>query len=319
MIPINDKHIVEALNFVKEKQKPDGSFSDQVKKQQGVPLTAFVAVAFLENAKFKTTYKSTIDNAIGYIVSQITQMEDNADDFAMAISAYALSLNAHSDTNALLDQLKSNAIIRHYIMFWNPSDNPSINVEIAAYAIMAFVTARRSIEAIPIMNWLMTQRSNTGGFYTSADTVVGIQALAMIATTLHTSNVNMNINLRYDKDQKIDFDINQHNALTWQNVEMAQDSRRYMVTANGTGFAYFQVSYRFNTLLNPPARGFNLTAEVQKNSNPNLLHLKICAKYINQEPDIQSQTTLIEVFLPSGYVYDPQTAELGKSAGVKVS
>lgn len=177
LVPVNDKYIVDALNFVRDKQQADGNFPEQVhnyyymktKSQFGVPLTAFVAIAFLENEPYRGQYKAVIDKALGYINSRAAQLQDN---FAIAIAAYALALNKNPATDSFLDDLKSNAISTDDKMYWNrevksfnTAESPSVNVEIAAYAIMAFVKAGRATEGIPVMNWLMTQRSSAGGFY----------------------------------------------------------------------------------------------------------------------------------------------------------
>lgn len=330
LVAINDKHIIDALNFVKGKQEKDGSFPENVqnyyymktKTQQGVPLTAFVAIAFLENKPYRAQYQTVIDKALSYVDSKVAQLQDN---FAIAISCYALALQEHPSTNSFLDDLKLNSIRTDDKMYWyreiktfSTSESPSVNVEIAAYAIMAFVTAGRTIEAVPIMNWLMTQRSTAGGFYSTTDTVVGLQALSMIAIELYTANVNINIKLAYEKDKEASFVVNQENALDLQSKELEKYARIIRITANGSGFAFLQVSYRYNTILTEPNRRFDLLVSVQQSSVPTVLHLKICASYVPEGDDKNSQMTLIEVFLPSGYVYDPQTADLVKAAGVRV-
>lgn len=333
LISIDSTLIADALNFVRETQnKSDGSFAEQGQSvyqstltgpRQNVILTAYLAIAFLENTEYVASYSSTIDSAISYIYQESTNLMDN---FAVAVSCYALALKKHPETNNYLNQLKDKAVIQDDEMFWNreqnqpnQAENPSIKVETAAYAIMAFVTADRASEAIPIMKWLMTQRSSTGGFHTTTDTVIAIQALGMIASIFHTPNVNMNIKLTYENDQGTDFSINAQNLIDFQQKTMEKDSRSFSISADGNGFSFFQISYNYNTLIEDSSSRFDLKVDVKPNSNPNLLHLKICAKYIPDGDDVQSQITLLEVFLPSGYEYDPETADLVKLAGVRVS
>jgi CD109 antigen len=330
LVQINDKNIVEALNYVSARQKPDGNFPEQAhgyyymktKTQAGVPLTAFCAIAFLENVDYREKYKTTIDKAMSYINSRAAQMTDN---FAIAIGAYALALNNDPGANEFLEELKTNAISSDDKMFWNREvksfnngESPSVNVEISAYALMAFVKTKRASEALPIMNWLMTQRSSAGGFYSTTDTVVGLQALAMIAAVFHTPNVNMEIKLSYEKDRKLNFNINPQNAMQLQYKELAKDARIIRANAKGSGFAFLQIAYRYNTILDDPARRFELTATSVATGNPNILSLKICTNFIPEGEINQSQMTLIEIYLPSGYVYDPSTADLVKSVGVRV-
>lgn len=328
LVPINDMYIQQALKFVKEKQQTDGGFLEDVqnyyymktKSQFGVPLTAFVAIAFLENKAYRAENKPVIDKSLSYINSKASMLKDN---FAIAIAAYALALNEHESTGAFLSDLIDNAIKQDDKMFWyreiksfSTTESPSVNVEIAAYAIMALVTAKRAIEALPIMNWLMTQRNAEGGFYSTTDTVVGLQALAMIATVFHSPDVNINIRVSYEKDRQINFQINNGNAMHLQHQELAKDARIINYHAKGNGYAFLQVAFRYNTILDSPSRRFDLS--VEPSGNANLLNLKICVNFIQEGDETQSAMTLMEIYLPSGYVYDPQTAELVKNAGVRV-
>lgn len=329
-MPIDDKILVRALNFISSKQNDDGSFPDldntyyrKTDTQQGVPLTAFIVIAISENKVHKASHKATIDRGLNYIDTKLSQLNDN---FAIAIASYALALNNHPETSSYIRELIENAIVRDGKMFWyrerkslQPGNSPSINVEIAAYALMALIAAGRSVEALPIMKWLMTQRNDAGGFYSTTDTVVGLQALGMIAKIYHTASVNMNVKFSYEKNRTINFNINPQNAMTLQYKDMEQDALNFNVNAVGTGFAYIQVAYQYNINLAKTARRFVLTVIPLSVSNPNTLHLEICARYVPEPGDVQSQMTLIEVFLPSGYVYDPVTADLVASAGVRVS
>lgn len=327
VIKIDDNYIVEALGYISARQKDDGSFVDddqtyhvKTKTQQDVPFTAFCAIAFLENVDYNMKYKTTIEKALTNIKSLSAQPPDN---FALAIGAYALALNSDPAAEQFLDELMKNAIVRVDKMFWNREGksfsnkkSSSVNVEIAAYALMTLVKLNRSAEALPILNWLMTQRTSTGGFHSS--TAVGLQALEMIATVLHTPNVNMEVKLSSEKEGQAIFNINSNNAIVLQSKELEKDTRFIRVSAKGSGFAFLQVSYKYNTILNDPAKHLKLTATPVAPENPNLLSLKICTHFIPDGEIVQSQMTLIEVFLPSGYVYDPQTFELVKLAGVKV-
>lgn len=128
----------------------------------------------------------------------------------------------------------------------------------------------------------------------------------------------MNIQLKYEKNREKVFEIKDTNDIKSQTKEIEKDARRFSYTATGSGFAFFQVAYRYNSILDDPVRRFELTVKPQPSNNANLLSLEICAKYIPEGENIRSQMTLIEVYLPSGYVYDPATSESVKAAGVRV-
>lgn len=331
---INDKHIYDGLDFVKNKQRPEGNFTDPVasyyyisktKSQTGIGLTAFVVIAVFESGYYED-YKEMIDRSLNYLNSQANKISDN---FALAISAYALSLGSLEHLNAsrqFVTELDINAIKKDDTMHWyreakqlKTSESPSINVEIASYAMMAYINVGRGEEALKIMKWLMTQMNDLGGFYSTTDTVIALQALAMIAERFHSKNINVNSKLSYENGRSFLSVFNSDNALLQQSKDIEGDARNFRCVANGTGLAYLQVIASYNTKLLDSSKQFNLSANVQPNKNKNVLQLKICTNFIPDEETNQSQMALIEVELPSGYVYDPETVKLEELAGCRVS
>lgn len=326
LININEQYLDDALSYVKSRQEADGSFNEDVptisymkpKTPVGFHLTAFVVIAFLEQDKlYRAKYSEVIEKALNFLDSKLPLLNDNS---SMAIAAYAFALIGHRSTQDVLDQLKTNAIMMDDKMFWDfqGSSSPSVMVETAAYAIMAFVTAKRPSDAVQIMNWLVTQRNEAGGFYVSTDTAVGVQALTMMATEFNNADVNVTIRLSYENQENVEFKVNSSYAMDVQSAELKNDARIISMTAHGSGFAFFQVSYRYTTVLQDPVKRFDLTTEVLATGNENILHLKICASFIPEGEKVKSQMTLIEVNLPSGYMYDSQTAEMVKAVGVRV-
>lgn len=326
---INAKYITDALSYVSQKQKPDGNFvapanfyyDVKSSSQTGHSLTAFCAIAFMESKEFVSyeRFKPVVDKAINFISKSTATLTDNLE---IAISAYALAL-AKNDTTGFLDELKKNAFQSDGKMYWyrdsqslSGSVSQAVNVEIAAYAIMAFVEHGKPIEAVPIMNWLMTQRNEKGGFYSTTDTVIGLQALAKIAAALHVPSVSMEVKLTYGNDQQKIFNINQNTAMILQTQMLEKNARSVGFNANGTGYATVQVSYRYNVVLGTPNERFSLTA-VPTLTGSNL-KLQICASFVPHESITNSAMTLVEAVLPSGYVYNPQTFEMVKNVGVRV-
>jgi CD109 antigen len=311
-IKIDHKIIDKATAFIKSKQKLDGSFSGPL------PITAFIAIAFMESEKVGPEDKAFVDNCLSYIDANAINMKDN---LALAITAYAFALNKHPKVNEFLKTLLDNAIIEDGEMFWyrEASENPATSVETAAYAIMAMSTANRAVEAYPIVNWLVEQRNSKGGFFSTTSTVLATEALAMIILKFYApNNVDMQIELESGRGRQNTFKINSANALIMQRKKLEPDTNSLQMSANGTGLGLFQISYKFDTSLLSPQNRFELTAELLPSSNNNLMHLKICASFIPHEENIQSSLTFIEIHLPSGYVYDPDVAKKVHSAVVRV-
>lgn len=319
-----DKFIVGALNYLSKVQLPNGNFPNQTlhydisnNSSETVALTAFVAIAFMQNddyVKQSKVYKTVVSKALNYIDSGSSKIKDNYD---LALVAYALAINKHRNVNDFLNNLVKNMKHNNGMAYWNrefekstSSESPSLRVEIASYAIMAFMKANRFTEIIPIMKWLQSQRNENGGFHSTTDTTVGIEALAMMAEKLHINDTNIDVAFIHEKT----FTISKDKSLKLQHKKFLPNTRKVLCTVTGTGFAYVQVAYSFKTIAKDAIQRFDLTASDEATES-RLLNLKVCARLLLKE---SAQMTLIEVYLPSGYVYDQKTAALAMLVGVKV-
>jgi CD109 antigen len=331
-ISVSPKLIINAFNYVARQQQPDGSFPltgyDYFSYKSGnsvqdIPLTAFCAIVYLENQNYKTSYQYNINQALSYLKTKLRGLKDN---YALAISAYAFALSNDKTTkDKLLEELKDNANINDNEMYWDRIKGArswfSLQVQTAAYALMAFDEVNRTEDAVKVMNWIMKVRNKNGGFSNSIETVLGMEALAKIAKKLYVRRTNVEVKLTDQKGRQEVININPSNAMALQVREFKKDTKQ--ITANvkftgqNAGFAYVQVSYRYNTMITESANSFAIS--VLPSTNGNGLTLQICTNLISENSGSESGMTLIEVYLPSGYVYDPQTAAIAASVGVRVS
>jgi CD109 antigen len=114
------------------------------------------------------------------------------------------------------------------------------------------------------------------------------------------------------------FSINETNSLQLQYQELERKTETIDIRVAGNGFAHVQVSYQYNTNVLYPQRRYDLKVRALTTNNQNLLHLQICASYIPEGNSGNSASmTLMEINLPSGYYYDPETSV--KKAGVMVN
>ena len=97
-------------------------------------------------------------------------------------------------------------------MYWmtsskeSPSDAPwshqavSFDIEATAYMLMTYVLRGQVTQALPIMRWLIRQRNSNGGFSSTQDTVIGLEALAMIGSRLSSrSSAPIEVTFVYDE------------------------------------------------------------------------------------------------------------------------
>ncbi len=91
--------------------------------------------------------------------------------YTAAMVAYGLALAESQTAKYLIDNLESSANQSDPSKkFWTGANNDyyqSIQVETAAWALLAYLASKRNAEAFPIASWLMEQQNSNGGFYTT--------------------------------------------------------------------------------------------------------------------------------------------------------
>lgn len=70
-----------------------------------------------------------------------------------------------------------------------------LNVEITAYSLLTLLLAHEETKCMPILKWLLNERNSQGGFEGTQDTIVGIDALARLATKIASKDNDVQIQL----------------------------------------------------------------------------------------------------------------------------
>ncbi|KAL7015206.1 hypothetical protein ACKWTF_016340 [Chironomus riparius] len=322
-IDIDQEVITEALDFLSSVQSDNGSFPEfghvsytpmQGGASKGIGLTAYTLITFLENKQHGEKYKDTIKKALDYVVKNIWELDDI---YALAIASYALQLARHETKDELLAKLNNKAEEMEGMKYWKKEivedegraywfyrRRSTVNVEMTSYAMLAFILAGHDQQTIPIMKWLVSQRNYRGGFQSTQDTVVGLQALSQLASKIPFSNNQMRISIKPENSAQKSFDLNDKNSLILQKAELPSSSRTFEVTANGTGFAILQISYKYNLDNAGKHPRFNLKPTVDTTSNKEFLNLKVCTNFVPDSQDDKSNMAIMEVTLPSGFTFD---------------
>lgn len=337
-ITVNEDIIQQALSFLAKVQTVNGSFPEvgymldkkmQGGSSNGIALTAYVLITFLENQSKSSKHQSTIEKALNYVLMNLDGIDD---DYAFAIATYAVQLAKHSSKDDLLEKLNLKAVIdgdmKHWEKpvpksdtsnYWSSQPN-SVNVEMSAYALQAFVEASRDSEALPIMKWLVTQRNANGGFQSTQDTVVGLQALSKISAKAYAANINVDISITHSSGSATSIKVNDQNALVLQKFELPASARDFEVSASGHGVSILQLSYKYNTIAKSDWPRFTLEHEVHRNSNKHFLHLIVCTSFVAHGiDDNKSNMAVMELSFPKGFTFDSDSlSELKSTENVKV-
>lgn len=239
-IYVDESIITKGLDYLVGKQARNGSFVeignviyDAVENRNGnsLALTAFTLLAFLERQYTPYTYSNytnTIEKGLDYIARYIDESDSI---YTLSLCSYTLHLAKHPSKLSAFNLLDIKANSSDNMKWWNvdnqlnDTNNPwrkqprSIDIETTSYALLTFIEANLFSDAIPILNWLVKQQNNIGGFQSTQDTIMGLYAFYNIAIRLSTP-ISMQLDFQYRKQESNRVNINKNSALVLQTVEV---------------------------------------------------------------------------------------------------
>ncbi|XP_023166141.2 CD109 antigen isoform X4 [Drosophila hydei] len=317
--------IIQGLNFLVSKQKANGEFPEVGKlfdnaNQNALGLTSFVLIAFFENQEFtdKSEFQQAIHKGLQYVAEEVDKTDDQ---YSLSIAAVALQLAKHPQAKKVLAKLQSLAKMEdgrkwwskstekptteiNSIRYWRSSSN---DVEITSYVLMALLEEEGAEDSLPIIKWLIAQRNSNGGFSSTQDTVIGLQALTKFAFKTGSGTGNIDIDFASSNDDnKGTIKVNPENSLVLQSHILPKSARKINFTAKGQGSAMVQLSYRYNLAEKDKKPSFKVTPTV-KDTPLQQLTLEVCAEFVPLETSDQkkdSNMAVMEIALPSGYISD---------------
>uniref|UniRef100_A0A8C0VKH5 CD109 molecule n=1 Tax=Cyanistes caeruleus TaxID=156563 RepID=A0A8C0VKH5_CYACU len=249
--------------------------------------------------------------------------EGISDNYTLALVTYALSWAKSARAKEALNILNQRAERQGEFCFWvtpaseiSDSWQPrSIDIELAAYALLSHFHQDRFAEGIPIMKWLSHQRNHLGGFSSTQDTVVALQALSLFAALTAASKTEMDVTVTAPSlEMPETFSIDTRNRFLLQTKEQMTIT----VSAEGMGFAVFQLNVMYNTkhtdqrlrsVQNQEAFDLNVDVKDDKDDK-NHLTLNVCTRYFGSGTAPSSGMVLMEVGLLSGFSVSPDFVPL---------
>ena len=311
-IYVDQEVISGAAQWILEHQNEDGSF-EQV---GGVPndylygglegpttLAAYVAIALLEAGA-----TSNADLAVGYLEDQLDDIEDP---YALALVAYALELGESTSADDAYDKLLAKGTRDENGLYWDTTgpqaDSPrsgwarSTAVENTGYAVLALLEHGDRANAREAARWLVTQRNAYGGFRSTQDTVVGLQALIQYSVEAQ-NDVGMTVTLTSgDWTQEVELDAENADIVQVVSVPVGEDLQ---LVTDGVGEAVVQVVHRFNLPEDQlqPGEIFSLDIDYSPNSIKVGDLISVSAT-VNFEPPVELDAgmVIIDIALPTGF------------------
>ncbi|KAG7321636.1 hypothetical protein KOW79_014494 [Hemibagrus wyckioides] len=272
IIDVTDAYIKEAVSYLISKQKADGSWNDPNplydkgmkggvgKSADDVPLTAYVLISLYNTEPVyefgtDTELRVAIMKARSYLLSKY---EAQRNPYAVAITAYALSIKNHQSPNAIPThrKLMDMALCENNRCFWDVNGKvgslekkaDAISIEATSYALLEALIMQDKKKAQHIAAWLTNQREYGGGFQSTQDTVIALEALTKFS--IQNNDVE-DLDLRVeicvnDKDTRTLY-LNKQTALT-QTAIHYKEVGKVVVNVRGRGKGTLSVSQTYRSL-----------------------------------------------------------------------
>ncbi|XP_062408093.1 complement C4-B-like isoform X2 [Sardina pilchardus] len=277
VIPIEDSYIKKSITYIISKQTEGGSFQGispsngrgiqgGVGKSSGdAALTAYVLIAMNQALPVFDTFESTqvrmaMESAQSYLEQQLNSLEDP---YSVAITAYALSLTQSSAAAQAQKKLRDLAhcdTSKNNMCFWGPKKAQSsdigvradpLSLETTAYALLQAVAVKDNQYAMGIASWITEQRKFGGGFHSTQDTAVALEALATFSEKSNdVSGLDLTVEMCFQDGRKDVMRLTKHNALTQPAIKIRKGGK-VSVRIEGEGDGTLAVVQNYRSLKSP--------------------------------------------------------------------
>ncbi|XP_038270152.2 alpha-2-macroglobulin-like protein 1 isoform X2 [Dermochelys coriacea] len=322
---LDDKNIEDALQWIAGNQQANGCYANVGKLfhtamkggiNDDISLAAYITGALLEAGK--PLDDPMVKNGLQCFRNASSKATDL---YTQALLAYVYSLAGDTVTRQLLlTKLDQQAIKSGGQIHWSrkPAQPPieyswsqpkSVDVELTAYVLLALlatekVSKEEIASATGIVAWLARQQNAYGGFASTQDTVVALQALARYGAVTFIKSGNVSVTVKSGKNFQQSFLVEATNRLVLQQRPLPDIPENYTIQAAGTGCVYVQTVLRYNVPPSKNAETFTLSVRVgenkcEKQTLPRFLSLSISVSYVGSRGT--SNMVIIKVKSLSGF------------------
>ncbi|NXP80594.1 A2ML1 protein, partial [Ramphastos sulfuratus] len=326
---IDNRTIQAALTWLEFHQLPSGCFRNMGQlfhtAMKGgvdgeVPLAAYITAAYLEAGE--TPESAVVHKALSCIAPSLPKATST---YTQALLAYTFALAKDSQhTQELLEMLDQKAIRAGGQIHWShtspkprlstsPWAQPlSVDVELTAYVLLALLSKPNITEsdlstASGIVAWLTRQQNAYGGFASTQDTVVALQALAKYAALTYSTKGVAEVKVRSQRGFGKQFQISYQNRLLVQEAAVTEVPGKFSVQANGSCCVFTRMVLRYNTPSPQVSASFALRVETKPvnctGSDRHSVTVYINVRYTGKRSIFNM--VIVEVSLLSGFILTP--------------
>ncbi|XP_043975302.1 alpha-2-macroglobulin-like protein 1 isoform X1 [Gambusia affinis] len=323
-IYVDPQHIKDARTWLTGLQKSDGCFTSVGKLfhnsmkggvSDDVSLTAYIVAALLELDGVASD--PVVQKGLSCLKDAVAGEFDNL--YTTALMTYTFILAGDQEMRSkLVTVLDQKAKKDGGSVHWEQvGSSDAVEVEMTSYVLLALLLSP-PLEGFSldytsgIIRWLAQQQNPYGGFSSTQDTVVALQALARYAEATYSPQGTTTVTVTSAGGLRKEFTVTQSNRLLYQEEELSEVPGEYTVRAEGQSCVLTQISAHYNIPPPDDFSAFTITKSVEprcKLSRPQL-HLVVHVRYQGRRDE--TNMVIINIKLLSGYVLDQNSLQLLK-------
>ncbi|KAF6734888.1 Alpha-2-macroglobulin-like protein 1 [Oryzias melastigma] len=267
---VDPRNIEDARTWLSGLQKPNGCIQSVGKLfhngmkggvSDDVSLTAYVAAAMLELDGNATD--PVVQNCLKCL--ETAQPDNITNLYTVALMSYTFTLAGDEDMRSkLITQLDQQSTNEGGSIHWkrdgaSETDLDSVEVEMTSYVLLALLSGPSLPDfgldyAAGIVRWLAQQQNPFGGFSSTQDTVVALQALAKYASATYSPEGSTTVTVTSAGGLNKHFTVNKENRLLYQEEKLSEIPGEYTIKAEGQSCVLAQISLFYNI---PPPSDFS--------------------------------------------------------------
>ncbi|MCI4385783.1 hypothetical protein PGIGA_G00054680 [Pangasianodon gigas] len=281
-----------------------------------VTITAYITASLLELGN--TVQDPVVNKGLLCLKSSVGDLTNT---YTTALLAYTFSLAGENEIREqLLNKLENVAISGDGRLHWSQSasdDSGALSVEISSYVLLAVLTAGQLSAADlgyanRIVSWLVKQQNPYGGFSSTQDTVVALQALALYSTKVFSSDGSSTVTVKSADGHSHNFDVNQNNKLLYQERSLQDVPGKYSIEVKGSTCVSVQTALFYNVPTPTEISTLSITAKTEGNCTKSFgqtLSLKFTVGYTGTLNN--TNMIIVDIKLLSGFTADPGELKKG--------
>ncbi|XP_039235939.1 alpha-2-macroglobulin-like protein 1 isoform X2 [Pipra filicauda] len=323
-IHIDEQNIKDAASALIKSQTPSGCFKSVGKLfnnglmgavEEGLGLSSVIVTALLHSGMPRSD--PVVWKALNCIKDLVNADTGSSNLYSLALAANAFAVAGDKALRQkILKRLDKAAIISDDQIFWSQQSKqeedslywyraPSVDVELTSSILKAHLTksslsSDESRKASQIVSWLIKQQNPYGGFASTQDTVVALEALALYATKIFRKDgPDLQVSLT-SKEFNQNFQVDNSNRLLLQTVELPAIPQDYTVHVQGHGCLFLQAVLQYH--MPPPRSDATFALSVQTEcTTPNATQFPVTVRARYTGNRVSTNMVLIQVELLSGY------------------